>query len=257
MSPITVLNKSNVPTGPFSRQVIAQKLQNGEIALTDLAFVDGLAAWTPLREVLAKVDGAAAPVVAPISVPPAASPAYSYAATMAPPTHLVYAGFWLRVVAYLIDSVILNVVFFVAVAILAVLASIVIAVFGGGLHSAGTTNWLTSGSGNGEGAAPNSLLVVLGVIGELVIGVGALIGAWLYFAKLESGPQQSTYGKRVMGLRVTDLTGQRISFGRASGRFFGKIISGMTFYIGFIMAGVTQRKQALHDMMADTLVVRN
>ena len=59
-----------------------------------------------------------------------------------------------------------------------------------------------------------------------------------------------------MGLIVTDMNGQRITFGKASGRFFGKIVSGLICYVGFIMAGFTEKKQALHDMMAGTLVVR-
>ena len=59
-----------------------------------------------------------------------------------------------------------------------------------------------------------------------------------------------------MGIQVTDRQGSRIGFGRATGRYFGKIISCFTLYIGFMMAGWTQRKQALHDMIADTLVVR-
>ena len=62
-------------------------------------------------------------------------------------------------------------------------------------------------------------------------------------------------GKRAMGIKVTDDYGRRIGFGRASGRFFGKIVSGLIFYIGFMLAGWTSRKQALHDMMAGSLVV--
>ena len=59
-----------------------------------------------------------------------------------------------------------------------------------------------------------------------------------------------------LGLLVTDRQGNRIGFGRATGRYFGKIISALILFIGFMMAGWTERKQALHDMMADTLVVR-
>jgi uncharacterized RDD family membrane protein YckC len=72
----------------------------------------------------------------------------------------------------------------------------------------------------------------------------------------ESSSAQATIGKRIMGLRVMDLEGQRIGFAQASGRFFGKIISGLILDIGFIMAGFTERKQALHDMIAGTLVVK-
>jgi len=79
---------------------------------------------------------------------------------------------------------------------------------------------------------------------------------WLYFAVQESGAKQATPGKNMMGLRVTDLDGQRISFGRASGRYFGKLLSALILYVGFMMAGFTERKQALHDMLAGCLVVK-
>ena len=59
-----------------------------------------------------------------------------------------------------------------------------------------------------------------------------------------------------LGLKVTDLQGKRISFARATGRHFAKLLSGMILLIGYIMAGLTERKQALHDMIAGTLVVR-
>ncbi|HKE07258.1 MAG TPA: RDD family protein, partial [Candidatus Acidoferrum sp.] len=85
----------------------------------------------------------------------------------------------------------------------------------------------------------------------------AIIVRWLYFAYLESGEKQATWGKQVLGLYVTDLTGNPIGFGRASGRFFAKLISNLIpLAIGYIMAGFTERKQALHDMIAGCLVLR-
>ena len=91
-------------------------------------------------------------------------------------------------------------------------------------------------------------------VGYMMV-VAALIGInWLYFAGLESSAGQGTFGKRAMDIRVTDEQGRRITFGRATGRFFGKIISGFMM-IGCLMAGFTERKQALHDMMAGCLVV--
>jgi uncharacterized RDD family membrane protein YckC len=86
--------------------------------------------------------------------------------------------------------------------------------------------------------------------------IGPIIGLWLYFALMESNGTQATLGKMALGLKVTDLQGGRLSFGQATGRFFGKWISGMIMDIGFMMAGWTQKKQALHDMMAGALVVR-
>ena len=249
MNPITVLNRGNVPTGPFTRAQIAEKLQSGEMALTDLAFVEGVgfSQWTPLRDVLARIDGTGAVVPAPpVAVPPATAPAYSYAATMAPPAHLIYGGFWLRFVAYLLDGLILSVVALVFAFFIAIFFIMIGAAMGMSLKQIPGTN---SGS-------PNPVALILIGLMYLIIYGGLIVVTWLYFAKLESGPAQATYGKQVMGLRVTDLTGQRIGFGRASGRFFGKIVSGMTFYVGFIMAGFTERKQALHDMIAGTLVVK-
>ena len=58
-------------------------------------------------------------------------------------------------------------------------------------------------------------------------------------------------------MKVTDTQGARLSFAHATGRFFAKMISGFTMGIGYIMAGFTERKQALHDMIAGTLVMRN
>ena len=79
---------------------------------------------------------------------------------------------------------------------------------------------------------------------------------FVYFAYLESSEKQATVGKMVLGLKVTDLNGQRISFARAAGRFLGKFLSSMILGIGYIMAGFTEKKQGLHDMIAGTLVVR-
>jgi uncharacterized RDD family membrane protein YckC len=83
-----------------------------------------------------------------------------------------------------------------------------------------------------------------------------LIGAWLYAALMESSDFQATLGKMAVGIRVTDMDNQRISFGRASGRHFAKWISSLILLIGYIMAGFTDKKQALHDMIANTLVVK-
>lgn len=79
---------------------------------------------------------------------------------------------------------------------------------------------------------------------------------WLYQAILESSEMQATLGKKAIGLKVTDLDGNRISFARASGRYFATILSSITFGIGFIMAGFTEKKQALHDIIAGCLVIK-
>ena len=83
-----------------------------------------------------------------------------------------------------------------------------------------------------------------------------LVLEWLYYALLESSAWQATLGKKALGLEVTDLAGARVSFGRATGRYFARYISFFTIGIGYIMAGFTAKKQALHDMIAGTLVIR-
>jgi uncharacterized RDD family membrane protein YckC/Tfp pilus assembly major pilin PilA len=84
----------------------------------------------------------------------------------------------------------------------------------------------------------------------------SLLAPWLYFAWLESSAQQATLGKRAVGIKVTDVAGHRIGFGRATGRYFGKILSSVTLFVGYVLAVFTSRRQALHDLIADTLVVR-
>ena len=80
--------------------------------------------------------------------------------------------------------------------------------------------------------------------------------AWIYFAVFEASRKQGTLGKLAVGIKVTDLNGNRIGFGRASGRYFGKYISATIIGIGYLMAAFTKRKQGLHDLMAGCLVVR-
>lgn len=105
--------------------------------------------------------------------------------------------------------------------------------------------------------------IVLGIIGALLtIGmdedsaglVTGLLG-WFYFAGMESSTRQATIGKSIMGIYVTDVDGRRISFLRATGRYFAKFLSALILFIGFIMVAFTARKQALHDMIAGTLVL--
>jgi uncharacterized RDD family membrane protein YckC len=153
-------------------------------------------------------------------------------ATETAPVTVTYAGFWLRLVAFLIDSLILS------AAILILMVPLVPLVFRG------------RGRFGPEEAAP--VLIVFAIS----IGLLSLLGKWLYYALFESSAWQATPGKRVIGLYVTDLQGRRISFARATGRYFGKILSAIILYIGFVMAGFTEKKQALHDLLVDCLVLR-
>jgi uncharacterized RDD family membrane protein YckC len=144
-----------------------------------------------------------------------------------------YGGFWIRVVAAIIDGIVVRVIVFP-----------VGAIFGlGGLAGM-------------MGGFPHRGLG-LHILGGGVVFVLVIFGSWLYEAFMLSSPYQATLGKMIFGMKVTDLNGNRISFGRATGRHFAKWLSAMVLCIGFIMVGFTERKQGLHDLLAGTLVRRS
>ena len=116
------------------------------------------------------------------------------------------------------------------------------------------------------------LVVLLGgiVLGAVVIRAGLvangtqgrftlwlLVGYWLYCASLESSSWQATVGKRVIGIKVTNRHGERISFARAAARFVAKLLSVLTMFVGFLLIVLTARRQALHDLIAGTLVTHD
>lgn len=151
-----------------------------------------------------------------------------------------YAGFWWRFIASIIDGFILGFAssFFVIPFIL---------VFG---ISAATFE-------NMDMDSEEALMFLVPFIGAiLILTIILYVIQWLYFALMESSSRQATLGKMLFGIKVTDLEGNRITFTKATGRYFGKIISGMIMNIGYIMAGFTERKQALHDMLANCLVIK-
>lgn len=151
-----------------------------------------------------------------------------------------YGGFWLRFLAYLIDS---------AVLMLGVVFVCIPLVFLTGLGA------LLSQIHPEEELNEAGVLLIIGVI-FLFLTVGLAV-TWLYHALMESSEWQATVGKKALGLVVTDMAGNRVSFGRATGRHFAKIVTNMIpLFIGYIMAGFTQQKQALHDMIAGCLILR-
>jgi uncharacterized RDD family membrane protein YckC len=151
------------------------------------------------------------------------------------PVH--YAGFWRRFVAHVIDQIIVGI------------AAFVVLIPGLALLGVGI------GAGIMEESESAIGLILAAIAAYLAAIVLILVGQWLYYALMESSGRQATIGKLALGIVVTDLSGNKITFGRATGRYFGKIVSGMIMGIGYIMAGFTERKQALHDIMASCLVV--
>jgi uncharacterized RDD family membrane protein YckC len=152
----------------------------------------------------------------------------------------VYAGFWMRFLAYIIDTFLLGLVNFI----------IFIPVMGiVGITAASGAAYQDLDSGTAGLIVAMMGTMFLSIIAVMIVG-------WLYFALMESSAKQGTLGKMALSLQVTDLEGRRLTFGRATGRYFGKIVSSAIMGIGYIMAGFTQQKQALHDIMAGCLVVR-
>lgn len=192
---------------------------------------------TVVSEAAAFCSTCGAPVAGTGVIPPAPAPAGA-GPTVGPAVH--YAGFWLRFVAFIIDQLIIGIPLGIAIGIIAI-------GFGlsrpfGRFHTVDT---------------PDALLASLGLEFIFMIVIVSLVGGWFYYAICESSRWQATLGKMALGLYVTDLAGNRITFGQASGRFFGKLVSKyLTIYIGFLMAGFTAKKQALHDILAGCLVLR-
>lgn len=155
-----------------------------------------------------------------------------------------YAGFWLRFAAYIIDQFVIG----IAGLILAVPFIVAIVAFGINLSVMNSASDFFDQGG---------WMMISGIIGLIVlVALLSVVMKWLYYALMESSKYGGTLGKMAVSIKVVDLEGNRISFGRATGRYFSRIITNMTLLIGYILAGVTQKKQALHDMIASCLVIR-
>ena len=176
-----------------------------------------------------------APTAAPAYSP---QPAYAQPVVYAPAPASPYGGFWMRFLAHFIDQLILGVVAAPLYFILILPHILPI---------------IQDAERNNE-PSPETIGAIIGA--AMTYACLALIGAWLYEALLTCSSWQGTIGKKVLRLKVTDEAGNRIGFGRSTGRFFAKIISVMIMYIGYIMVGFTDRKRGLHDMIAGTLVMK-
>jgi uncharacterized RDD family membrane protein YckC len=164
-------------------------------------------------------------------LPPPYSSARTQYSAAAPLAGIQYGGFWIRVVAAIVDAIILRVV---------------VAPVGFIFGSLGMAGMMTGLPHRGLRLFGGGLTFIL-----------LLFGSWLYEAFMESSSYQATLGKMIFGMKVTDLNGNRISFERATGRHFAKWLSGIILCIGYIMVGFTERKQGLHDLLAGTLVRRS
>ena len=154
-----------------------------------------------------------------------------------------YGGFWKRFAAFLIDAIILTIPFTLIYGIWMV-------------YTIRPLIPLLSTATAGQPPSPELLEAALKIYSAMFgFQIISLIAYWLYHAFMESSRYQATLGKMVLGIKVVGEQGQRISFWHATGRTFAKWVSALTLYVGFLMAGATRRKQALHDIIASTYVV--
>jgi uncharacterized RDD family membrane protein YckC len=153
-----------------------------------------------------------------------------------------YAGFWLRLVAIIIDGIIIGVAqSFIFVPILAAL----------GLGFANSVETMDMSDPDQAAGMMASIMAMMG--GYWILSLTIQV---LYSTFMESSKFQATLGKLALGLKVTDLQGNKLDFTKALVRNLCKLISNFTLFIGYILAGFTEKKQALHDMIASTLVVK-
>ena len=154
-----------------------------------------------------------------------------------------YAGFWLRFVAVIIDNLIINVLqFFLVIPLLAS--------FG--------LSFVNFDIGEFNSISEDDLIVMIPALISLLSSIALLsfLIQLLYYALMESSKSQATLGKMALGIIVTDTNGERLDFTKAMIRQLFKLLSGMIMMIGYLMAGFTEKKQALHDIIASTYVVK-
>lgn len=235
--------------GPVAEEDIQQLVQEGDLAPSDLVWCNGMEDWKPISAVDA-IQPTPPPLPTDSSSPSTPSDRQSAPGGFSddldrdqnsdapePEPHenveredagtTTYANFGRRAVAFGIDSLIV----FAGSALLVVFIMFV-------------------STGGSEGSMkPNEIEALSNALGFLV--------PWLYFAMNESAPAQATWGKQVMNLKVTGMNGRKIGFWKATGRHFGRIISGGLLLLGYIMAAFTEKHQSLHDIMAGCLVVED
>jgi len=226
--------------GPYKEEDVRQWLRSGQVSPKDLAWYEGLADWQPLSVLY--------PTEQPNDTSSAATAAYNSASEPLQPLPQTttaaledYAGFWKRVAAFILDNIILYIP-----------NMIIMKLMGGDAAEAAMKQAILAAPGD-----PNAMLAAYGqfysTMGTAIVITTVL--AWLYFALCESSVWQATVGKLALGIRVTDLQGNRISVPRALGRYPAKVLSYIILFIGFLMVAWTRRKQGLHDLIAGTLVL--
>lgn len=242
--------------GPVEAGVLRGKFRQNELDLSTLVWREGMDQWQPLSamaEELQLIEKASPGIdlradyvaIENGTAVASAAAAQSHSPYTAPASttlgsdgvvgggEVVYAGFWKRVAAYCIDSVIVGMVG-------GVIAMVIGMVLGLGM----------AGIGGGSDAMGAGFIMI-----QLLTNVLSIALAAAYYAGFHASAGKATLGKMAVGIKVVRTDGERISIARGIGRYFAAMLSGLILCIGFVMAAFTERKQGLHDMICDTLVV--
>jgi uncharacterized RDD family membrane protein YckC len=216
--------------GPYSIEEAREYLSAGRLSLSDFAQLPGTTEWIPLASVPGVKSAPPPPPPSSAELPGTAPGSTHQTLFSAASTGAVsYAGFWNRFAAYVIDVIILLPINLV-------------------LTYSHLASFLWLGTTQVTSQADMASARIFACILECIIW-------WIYLSVLLSCPWQASLGMKACGLKITDEGGNRISFGRATGRWFAMWLSGCpTLGIGFLMIAWTHKKQGLHDLIARTLV---
>lgn len=205
--------------GPVSGRSLQAWLESGFLSNSSLVWRDGMSDWAPISDI-DLTSGAGGASRSRVAVSSTDEGEISRADALAGRR---YASFARRLAAYVIDNLILA-------------CALLLALF----------PRMMSDVRDPEALSRDPVLLL-----------SSLVLSFAYFVIWESSSWQATPGKRILRIRVTDLAGRRLSFFHASVRHLGKIASSLTFYLGFLMAAFTARRQALHDLLAGCVVLQD
>lgn len=241
--------------GPVTLLELRGMVASGQLTPDDVVWKEGMADWIPLRDV-PELQAAVRPSAAALGAASMQTFCYACGSPSDPRAELCpkcgvrqtpggppgphavasgavvkYAGFWKRLAAFMVDSLLLVTAYWI-------------------VHFALELSLAQSiGVDRKEAQAVKfAILVAYEIVGSTLLW-------WLYHAVMESSSLQGTLGKMAVAAKVTDLNGKRITFARASVRYWGKLLSGAILGIGYLMVAFTESKQGLHDTMAECLVV--
>ena len=232
------VGKNGNRTGPFTSPQVREMAATGALKPGDLLWKEGMSNWVQASTVkgLFETGRTSASVSSSAMVSaenPYAAPAVSDLQVAAEPSGqgLQYAEYLPRVGAALLDGLFTGLMGCIPAFGIGVIAAVM--------------------AGN-DPDAQQAAAVFTNCCAQLLSIVISLV----YYVVLETSPKQGTWGKQIAGIKVTDLQGNRLTVGRATGRFFAKFISGLTCGIGVLMPLFTEKKQTLHDMLAGCLALK-